>query len=170
MIRGMSTGVRLSTTSYVVLGLVEACEPATPYELKAAAEASVQNFWTLAHTQLYGECTRLAAEGLLDEQQEETGRRRKVYRTTAAGRDALAGWRDDAAPSQYEMRDPGILKLFFGADPAALAVEQTAFHEAKLAEYEVLAQQEMTPGMRLALEAGIGHEREFLRFWSELRD
>lgn len=28
----------------------------------------------------------------------------------------------------------------------------------------------MPLGMRLALEAGIGHEREYVRFWSKLRD
>jgi hypothetical protein len=28
----------------------------------------------------------------------------------------------------------------------------------------------MPSGMRLALEAGIGHEREYVRFWSRLRD
>ena len=83
------SSVRLSTTSYVVLGLVELCQPVTPYEIKRAAELSTANFWTVPHTQLYGECSRLARESLLDERQEKTGRRRKRYRLTEPGRSAL---------------------------------------------------------------------------------
>jgi DNA-binding PadR family transcriptional regulator len=159
---------RLTTTSYVVLGLVEAAQPATPYEIKRIHEQSVANFWTLAHTQLYSECTRLAAAGLLDERQEETGRRRKVYRVTQAGAVALDRWRADTAADLIEVRDLGTLKLFFGGSPQGLAEGQLAAHEAKLAEYEALAGQEMPDGMRLALEGGIGHEREFIRFWKSV--
>lgn len=34
----------------------------------------------------------------------------------------------------------------------------------------IQSQDEMPEGMRLALEAGIGHEREYVRFWSGMRD
>ena len=54
------SSARLSNTSYVVLGLVEACQPATPYDLKRFAEISVFNFWSVPHTQIYSECARLA--------------------------------------------------------------------------------------------------------------
>jgi PadR family transcriptional regulator AphA len=159
---------RLSTTSYVVLGLVEVGEPATPYDIKRIAELSTENFWTLAHTQLYGECTRLAREGLLDEQQEPAGRRRKLYRITAAGRTVLDAWRTEPTGDGFEFRDPGVLKLFFGADPAPLAQAQLAVHEQRLARFHELADTPMEDGMRLALECGIGHEREYVRFWREL--
>ena len=52
-----------------------------------------------------------------------------------------------------------------GADPAVLAPGQLKLHEAKLAEFEQTAQLDMDEGMRLALEMGIGLEREFIRFW-----
>jgi hypothetical protein len=32
------------------------------------------------------------------------------------------------------------------------------------------AMPDMSEGMRLALEAGIGHAREYVRFWSRLAD
>src|ERR1700712_169822 len=80
---------RLTATSYIVLGLLEQGEPATPYDLKQFAQLSTNNFWSVPHTQLYTECARLAAEGLLDERQEQTGRRRRIYRLTKRGRDAL---------------------------------------------------------------------------------
>ena len=159
---------RLSTTSYVVLGLVEIGEPATPYDIKGIAELSTENFWTLAHTQLYGECARLAREGLLDEQQEQTGRRRKLYRITDAGRAVLDAWRTEPTSEGFGIRDPGVLKLFFGADPGPLAEAQLALHEQRLAGFRELADKPMEDGMRLALECGIGHEREYVRFWREL--
>jgi hypothetical protein len=61
--------------------------------------------------------------------------------------------------------------LFFGADPAALAHKQLASHQARLEAYEALRDQgaaEMPDGQRLALDAGIGHEREYIRFWKSL--
>jgi|SRR5277367_2013710 len=169
MIRVMST-TRLTETSYIVLGLLERVEPATPYDLKQLAHVSTVNFWTVPHTQIYTECGRLAEAGLLEEERESTGRRRRIYRLTQPGRDALQKWREDATSGLYELRDVATLKLFFGADPKPLAAEQLEAHRRRLAEYEeLLVGLDQAPeGWRLALELGIGHEREFLRFWSRL--
>lgn len=165
--------IRLTPTSYVVLGLIEAMASATPYDLKVAAREGVGNLWALPHTQLYSESARLAAAGLLDEEREKGGRRRRRYRLTSAGGDALARWREDASPTAWELRDAGLLKLFFGADPKALAAAQIEAHRERLAEYQHIhevAGNSMPHGMRLALEAGIGHEREYLRFWEAVAD
>jgi DNA-binding PadR family transcriptional regulator len=164
------SSVRLSTTSYAVLGLLELCQPATPYQLKQSAQVSIFHFWTIPHTQLYTECSRLADAGLLSEEREQGGRRRRVYRLTEAGRDVLAQWRSTAETDLYELRDPGLLKLFCGADPVALAARQLRAHQQRLSLYEELSApgEEMTKGMRLALEAGLAHEREYVRFWSEV--
>jgi DNA-binding PadR family transcriptional regulator len=160
---------RLTETSYVVLGLIERLQPATAYDLKRAAEAGIEYLWALPHTQLYSECGRLAEAGLLDEEREETGRRRRIYRISRAGRKALAAWRDEPpVESSWELRDPGLLKLFLGADPVQLAENQIAAHEARLAEYEQMVGLGPTEGTRLALEAGIGHEREYLRYWRRI--
>ena len=164
---------RLTPTSYVVLGLIEQMEPASPYDLKLAAAAGVGQFWSLPHTQLYSECGRLAEAGLLSERREESGRRRRIYRLTKAGTEALDRWRAEPTGDLYELRDAGLLKLFFGADPKELAPQQLAAHEAKLREYEAQLDQciamEAPSGMRHAVEAGIGHEREYVRFWSRLK-
>jgi DNA-binding PadR family transcriptional regulator len=160
---------RLTDTSYAVLGLVERCQPVTPYQLKQAAAVSILHFWSIPHTQIYTECGRLAEVGLLEEQRENTGRRRRLYTLSDSGQTALDRWREDPATDLYELRDPGLLKLFCGADPARLAETQVEQHERRLALYEsLLEDQPMTDGMRLALEGGIGHEREYLRFWGRL--
>ena len=65
-----------------------------------------------------------------------------------------------------------MLKLFFGADPAKLAGDQLQAHEARLRSYEemhaVTANADVPRGPLLALEAGLGHEREYVRFWKRL--
>jgi DNA-binding PadR family transcriptional regulator len=160
----------MTTTAYAVLALVEACQPATPYDLKRVAGQSIFNFWSIPHTQLYSESARLAEAGYLEETREQTGRRRRTYRLTAAGREALEQWRREPTREPIELRDPGLLKLFFGAEPRALAAEQLAVHQRQLEEYEAAyaMSDALSEAMRRTLEAGIGHEREYVRFWTAL--
>src|SRR5207248_4972910 len=110
---------------------------------------------------LYTEPERLAKAGLVTEQREASGRRRKRYRLTAEGRAALQRWRATPTDAFTELRDPGLLQLFFGADPSALAKRQLAVHAERLAQYEAMhaaASAAGPSGPRLALESGIGHE------------
>ena len=164
---------RLTPTSYVVLGLIEQMQPASPYDLKLAVAAGVGQFWSLPHTQLYSECGRLAEAGLLSERREESGRRRRLYRLNGAGTEALNSWREEPTSELYELRDAGLLKLFFGADPAKLAADQLDAHRERLREYERQLEEckrmKAARGVIHAIEAGIGHEREYVRFWSKLR-
>ena len=163
--------IRLTPTSYIVLGLLELAGESTPYALKQLVAASVGHFWTLQHAQLYTETERLAAAGHVTESREAGGRRRKLYALTARGREALQAWRDDPASDRAELREPSLLKLFFGADARRLAEVQLPAHRAKLAEYEGIRDgmpDEIPDGPRQALDMGIRHEREFVRFWEDL--
>ena len=162
----MSIG--LTPTSYIVLGLLEAAGSGTPYDLKRMVAASIGNFWSLQHAQLYTEPERLAAAGLLSEKRERGGRRRKTYSLTADGRAALKEWRETPTDELSELRDPALLKLFLGADPAKLAQPQLDAHHAKLAEYEARRETDPGEGPRgpwLALDAGLAHERVWIDFW-----
>lgn len=165
------SSTRLTPTSYLVLGLVRLSGEATPYQLKQQVEQGLADLWSVPHAQVYREPERLAAAGLLAETVEPAGRRRRLYRMTAEGEKALADWLADGEAGFTELRDPGLLKLYFGADPATLAAGQLKLHEAQLACYEEMHSaggDEMPAGPRLALEAGIGHEREWVRFWKKL--
>ena len=161
---------RLTPTSYIVLGLVELSGEATPYQLKQASAGSVGNFWSTPHAQFYTEPERLARAGLLSEEREEGGRRRRLYRLTPKGRAALEAWRSEPTAERAELRDPGLLKLFFGADPRPLARAQLEAHREKLAEYEWIREQDGKgpEGPAATLEAGIAHEREWVRYWRRL--
>jgi PadR family transcriptional regulator AphA len=167
----LQDALRLTPTSYIVLGFAEASDgELTPYDLKGLMAVSVDNFWSTPHAQVYREVQRLADGGLLRERREETGRRRRFYAITDRGRTALEAWRrrpPDAAP---ELRDAGVLKLFFGADPATVAEHQIALREAKLAEYLALRAEhgETLPvPQRRALDVGIAHERAMIAIWRE---
>lgn len=160
--------IRLTPTSYIVLGLLELGGECTPYGLKQLVSTSVGNFWTLHHAQLYTEPERLAKGGYVTEKREQGGRRRRLYELTAKGRRALDGWRAEGTSSLGELREPAVLKLFFGADPAQLASVQLPAHRQKLAEYEAIRDgmpDDVPEGPRLALEAGILHERSSIEFW-----
>lgn len=169
----MATEIRLTPTSYIVLGLIDSMGESTPYDLKAAVARGLGNFWSLQHAQLYSEPARLAEAGHLTERREQTGRKRKHYKVTAKGRRALRAWLGEPTEQLTELRDLALLKVFLGSDPIALAEGQLRAHRDQLGEYEELVArlgEELPPGARLSLDAGIAHEREWVRFWSRLKE
>jgi PadR family transcriptional regulator AphA len=171
--RGRAKRPALTSTSYIVLGLLAWAGEATPYRLKQLVAASVGHFWSLQHAQLYTEPERLVAGGYATGRREEGGRRRKLYRLTEQGRRALEEWIAEPTEALAELREPALLRLFFGADPARLAPAQIEAHRRKLAEYEAIRTEipdDVSRGPRLALEAGIQHERQVIRFWEELAE
>jgi PadR family transcriptional regulator, regulatory protein AphA len=132
MIQSMSRP-DLTPVSYVVLGLVARDGPSTPYALKAAVGRGIAHFWQFPHSQIYAETNRLARLGLLAEEREQTGRRRRSYRITAEGRAALAGWLAEPTDEPLQVRSLGLLKLYFAQhagpeDVAELARVQAELH------------------------------------------
>ena len=132
---------RLTPTSCLVLGLLAREGPSTPYELELHVRATLGHFWSFAHTLLYSEPARLAALGLATETRESEGRRRRVFTITPAGETALATWLDRPSRAPTELRDLGLLQLFFadfapGESRLRLAEQQLANHQAKLAAYQ----------------------------------
>ena len=177
-IRTMS-GVRLGPTSYVVLGTIAVRGPSTSYDLKRFVELSLGHFWSFAHSQLYAEPDRLARAGLLSAEQEEGGRRRRTYAITEAGGAALEAWLIAPSPANPELRNLGLLKLFFSElvdedSFDALVVEQAAVHRNMLARYEWLWQRfgdrPEYARRTLTLQAGLRMERALLEFWESLAD
>lgn len=113
----------LSPTAYVILGMLRR-EPRSGYEIKALVDNSTRFFWAASYGQIYPELKRLSAAGLVKGADSPTGgRKRTVYAITAAGEEELVAWLRQS-PEVFEMRDEGLLKLFFAeALPAAEAVE-----------------------------------------------
>jgi PadR family transcriptional regulator, regulatory protein AphA len=178
---------RLTPTSYLVLGLLAREGPSTPYALERHVGATLGNFWSFPHTLLYSEPPRLEALGLVTETRESDGRRRRMFAITSAGLAALEAWleRPDSVPT--ELRDRGLLQLFFmdlASDDARLrlAQAQLAIHQAKLTAYEGDARFErrmgpVAAGLRTVehwrgatLPMGLLYERAAVEFWSSVAD
>ena len=130
---------QLSPTAYVILGFVRN-EPRSGYEIKALVDNSTRFFWAASYGQIYPELKRLSEAGLIVGSDSPTGgRKRTIYEITADGEEELRAWLRQA-PETFEMRDEGLLKLFF-ADALSReeAVEILRSMRAKrLAVYEQL--------------------------------
>jgi len=103
----------LTSTSYLVLGLIEREGPSTPYELKRHVAATIGHFWSFPHALLYKEPPRLVELGLLTEEREAGGRRRRLFTITGRGRAAIQTWLAKPSQEPTELRDAGLLQLFF---------------------------------------------------------
>jgi len=183
-IRTMSTD-RLTPTSYLVLGLLAREGPSTPYALERHVRATLGNFWSFPHTLLYSEPPRLAAQGLVTETREAGGRRRRVFTITATGTAALSAWLDRPSGARTELRDLGLLQLFFADLTSAdtrlrLAEQQLAIHRAKLSAYQEDERLERRPGASRpgqrtvehwrgeTLPMGLLYEGAAVDFWSRV--
>jgi DNA-binding PadR family transcriptional regulator len=106
--------MELSPTAYVILGMLRS-EPKSGYEIKQIVDHSTRFFWAASYGQIYPELRKLAKAGLVDGESQPTGgRKRTVYRLTDAGREELRSWLTQP-PEHLELRDEGLLKLFFAA-------------------------------------------------------
>ncbi len=170
----MSDQPTLTPTSYLVLGLVGRMGACTSYDMKRMVSGSIGYFWTFPHSQLYAEPARLSELGLLDEETEQSGRRRRTYQLTDAGRDALRSWLAEPTDDPTEIRDLALLKLFFGSQAEPVQVRElariaAASHRARLAEYEAIAQFEgIDEHERATLELGLRFERVVVEYWDEI--
>jgi PadR family transcriptional regulator, regulatory protein AphA len=113
---------RLSPTAYVILGMLHG-GPKSGYEIKSIVDHSTRFFWAASYGQIYPELKRLEKSGLVaGTEAPRDGRKRTVYKITAAGRSELREWLRQP-PTVFESRDEGLLKLFFaGALPPEDAV------------------------------------------------
>ncbi len=102
-------------------------QPRSGYEIKATVDGTTRFFWAASYGQIYPELKRLAEAGLIVGSDAPRGeRKRTVYEITADGEEELKDWLRQA-PATYEMREEGLLKLFFaGGLPRQESVEISA--------------------------------------------
>ncbi len=162
----------LSPTAYVILGMVSR-EARSGYEIKAAVDNSTRFFWAASYGQIYPELKRLSEQGLVEGVDAPRGdRKRTVYAITADGETALKQWLR-RPPETSEMREEGLLKLFFaGVLPPEDAVETlAAMREQRLALAERLRAlqpdaEKKDPFSLIVLQGGIEFN-EWFADWCE---
>lgn len=104
----------LTPTARVILGMLK-LGMRTGYDVKKAIDTSTRFFWSASYGQIYPELKRLRKAGLVRGKQVPRGRvKRTVYSLTPKGDRALHEWLTDSENVQFELRDEGLLRLFFG--------------------------------------------------------
>ena len=105
--------LELDSPGYVVLGMVR-LGARSGYEIKQTVELSIRFFWTISQAQIYPSLKRLEHAGLIEGRDEPRGKRqRRVYEITADGEAVLRQWLRREEPIPFELRDLGLVKLFF---------------------------------------------------------
>jgi PadR family transcriptional regulator AphA len=153
----------LTPTGRVILGMI-ALGRRTGYDIKQFVDKSTRHFWAASYGQIYPELRRLEEQGLLRGQSDPRGgRARTVYELTPAGEEALSGWLEPAPDPMFEVRDEGMLKLFFSDVGSSeqridnLRAMRDA-HRRTVAQLEELAAKagHMSTGPGMTLELGLG--------------
>jgi PadR family transcriptional regulator, regulatory protein AphA len=105
--------VELSSIGRVIVGMI-AFGKRTGYDIKTFVDRTARYFWAASYGQIYPELKRLEDQGLVRGRAEPSGgRARTVYELTEAGKAALEQWLGADEEPSYELRDEGMLKLFF---------------------------------------------------------
>lgn len=127
----------LNHTAVVILGML-ASGPKSGYDIKGLVDKSTRFFWSASYGQIYPELRELERAGLVSgEDRAQGGRARTSYALTSAGSDALHDWLASPEETKHEIRDAGILKLFFS--DALAPDEQLANLRAMRTRYEGIA-------------------------------
>ena len=126
--------VAVMSLRHAVLGLL-ADSPASGYDLMKVFNKSLANVWPATQSQLYGELSRLAEQGLL-EVSTEGPRRRKEYAVTEKGREELHHWLTVERPDRVT-RNEALLRVFFLGELAPDEVRTYLRGEAEAAEQEL---------------------------------
>jgi PadR family transcriptional regulator AphA len=162
----------LSPTAYVILGMVST-EPRSGYEIKAVVDDSVRFFWAASYGQIYPELKRLSEAGLVEGSDLPRGeRKRTVYAITENGEAELVAWLRQP-PETAEMREEGLLKLFFSGvlPPEEAVATLRSMREYRLGLVERLRGMEPTalekdPFSLMVLQGGIEYN-EWFADWCE---
>ena len=152
----------LSATARVVLGLIPFGRR-TGYDMKTFVDRTTRYFWAASYGQIYPELKRLEEQGLIRGQSEPSGgRARTVYELTPSGREALQAWLASYEEPHYELRDEGMLKLFFSDSLPERRLEIVrairAREERGLEHHRAIEPhaRQGPPGALLTLQMGIG--------------
>ena len=111
----------LSKPAYVVLGMI-ATGRRSGYAMSRAAKEATRHFWATSDGQIYPQLKKLSDDGYIEgEREQRGGRERVIYSLTPKGREALDEWLNSGQKAHFELRDEGLLRLFFAEE---LSVDQ----------------------------------------------
>ena len=105
--------MKLRPPSYLVLGMLR-LGAKSGYAIKKATDLSTRVFFPTSLAQVYPELARLESDGLVTRREDpHGGRSRSAYELTARGEEALLAWLGSERFARTQLRDEGLLRLFF---------------------------------------------------------
>ena len=150
---------------HALLGLL-AEQPASGWDLSHRFDEVLGSIWPAGHPQIYGELRKLEEERLI-EVDSEGPRRRKTYRVTDAGLEAVRHWLTSVEVDHTMRLEPLLRSVFFWlltAEELSEYLRNEADHYAKVAAmYRAVADAKdrgeygdspQTYSLRIAAEAG----------------
>lgn len=170
MTNATTTRKSLNSTAASLLGFLHE-GPMSGWDLVAAAQDRIGDFWTITQSQVYRELAAMDAAGLVEKG--ETGaRERTPYHITDAGREAFLEWvaRD---PGGETIRVPLLLTLSFGEHLDrdrldGIIAANREIHQERLARYLAEDPETMSVFARSTLDFGIRYERTVLDWFDHL--
>jgi PadR family transcriptional regulator, regulatory protein AphA len=161
--------MKLRPSSYLMLGMVR-LGATSGYAIKKAADTSTRVFWPTSLAQVYPELARLRDAGLLERREDpQGGRSRSAYELTEQGEAALLAWLSSSREVPTQVRDEGLLRLFF-AD--ALPPEGQIALLARMSEIARSAAEEITeqvlPLAQAVEQGGNGFPAAVARFGADM--
>lgn len=111
--------MKLRAPSYLMLGMLR-LGARSGYAIKKATDVSTRYFWPTSLAQVYPELAKLAEARLVSREDDPQGaRNRSAYELTESGEEALRAWLRSEREAPTQVRDEGVLRLFF-ADALSL--------------------------------------------------
>ncbi len=105
--------MKLRPPSYLVLGMLR-LGAKSGYAIKKATDISTRVFFPTSLAQIYPELARLESDGLVNRREDpHGGRSRSAYKPTGRGEEALLAWLRSERFAPTQIRDEGLLRLFF---------------------------------------------------------
>jgi DNA-binding PadR family transcriptional regulator len=169
-----------SLLEYALLGLVHQCQPCSGYDLRKIVALTPMSTFSDSPGAIYPALQRLESMGLVHGRLEETRavRRRKLYRLSTKGTDALESWlrrpveRGDVARGMAELSLRfAFMEAVLGADACVAFLEslvrELAAYVPTLREHARSQKTSMPRSGQLALMGGImGYESQLA--WARL--
>lgn len=171
----------LAIVDFVVLGMVR-LGARSGYEIKQFVEMSIRFFWTISQVQIYPSLKRLEVNGFVRGQADPRGRRpRRTYQITPLGERALEEWLRGNDSMPFELRDIGMVKLFFAdalqpSDAASLVGAFRRRSEERVAALRsikadaVAAEQDGNSHPMLTLQLGIAFHEAMIEVCAEYEE
>jgi DNA-binding PadR family transcriptional regulator len=160
--------MKLRSPSYLVLGMLQ-LGAKSGYSIKKATDISTRVFFPTSLAQVYPELARLESDGLVTRREDpHGGRSRSAYELTGKGEDALLAWLLSERSAPTQLRDEGLLRLFF-ADALdhenQIALVRRLLDRARTAERWI--QTEVLPAAQALERTGFRHPHTMARLGAD---